>query len=124
MKFYQCDHCGNRAVKLLDSGVPLVCCGQPMRELEAGVTDASAEKHVPVVYRSETAAHVQVGRDAHPMKPEHRIDWIVLETDGGVHVRFLSPGDSPYAVFPLDEGEIISDVYASCNLHGLWKAGF
>ena len=103
MKFYQCDHCGDQAVKLLDSGVPLVCCGQPMRELEAGVTDASAEKHVPVVYRSETAAHVQVGRDAHPMKPEHRIDWI-----GG---RAVS-------------GEIISDVYASCNLHGLWKAGF
>ncbi len=51
MKFYQCDHCGNQAVKLRDSGVPLVCCGQPMRELEAGVTDASAEKHVPVVYR-------------------------------------------------------------------------
>ncbi len=39
-------------------------------------------------------------------------------------LRFLSPGDSPCAVFPLDEGEIISDVYASCNLHGLWKAGF
>ena len=28
MKFYQCEHCGNLAVKLTDSGVPLVCCGQ------------------------------------------------------------------------------------------------
>lgn len=124
MKFYQCDHCGNQAVKLLDSGVPMVCCGQPMRELEPGTTDASLEKHVPVVYRTKTTAQVQVGRDPHPMKPEHRIDWILIETDAGVQLHRLAPGDKPSAVFLLDEGELIADVYAWCNLHGLWKAGF
>lgn len=124
MKFYQCSHCGNQAVKFLDSGVPLVCCGQPMEELEPGTTDASLEKHVPVAYRTRTAAQVQVGRDPHPMTPGHRIHWILLETDGGVQLRCLAPEDKPGAVFPLDEGEIITDVYALCNLHGLWKARF
>ena len=31
MKFYQCAHCGNLAVKLHDSGVSMVCCGHPMQ---------------------------------------------------------------------------------------------
>ena len=35
-----------------DQGVPVICCGEPMQELKAGVTDAAVEKHVPV-YRSE-----------------------------------------------------------------------
>ena len=31
-----------------DKGVPVICCGEPMQELKAGVTDAAVEKHVPV----------------------------------------------------------------------------
>ena len=49
MKFYICRHCGNIVTKLTSSKVPLYCCGQPMELLEAGVTDAAVEKHVPVV---------------------------------------------------------------------------
>ena len=41
MNFYQCAHCGNLILKLKDSGVPFVCCGQPMTLLEPGTTDAS-----------------------------------------------------------------------------------
>ena len=33
VKFYKCAHCGNVVEKLVDSGVPLVCCGQKMEEL-------------------------------------------------------------------------------------------
>ena len=33
MKFYLCEHCKNVAVKAVDAGVPLVCCGQKMTEL-------------------------------------------------------------------------------------------
>ena len=49
MKFYRCEHCGNIIIKLHDSGVPVVCCGQPMTEMVPGTVDASLEKHVPVV---------------------------------------------------------------------------
>ena len=32
-KFYKCETCGNVVVKLVDSKVPLVCCGSKMQEL-------------------------------------------------------------------------------------------
>ena len=51
IKFFRCRHCGNVAIKLVDSNVPMVCCGEKMEELEAGSVDASLEKHVPVVER-------------------------------------------------------------------------
>lgn len=35
LKLYRCAHCGNIAFKLVDKGVPLVCCGEPMQELKA-----------------------------------------------------------------------------------------
>ena len=47
-KFYICEHCGNIVGKIHDSGVPLVCCGQKMTQIEAGVVEASREKHIPV----------------------------------------------------------------------------
>ena len=80
MKFYQCAHCGNQIIMLKDSGVPVVCCGEPMKQLIPGETDASLEKHVPDAVQKEQVVQVQVGRIAHPMTPEHRIEWIVLET--------------------------------------------
>ena len=43
MKFYKCMHCGNVAVKVHDAGVPLVCCGEKMKELIAGESDGAAD---------------------------------------------------------------------------------
>lgn len=34
-KFYKCAKCGNIISKYVDSGVPVVCCGEPMMELVA-----------------------------------------------------------------------------------------
>ena len=48
-KFYKCNRCGNVAIKVVDSGVPMVCCGEKMELLEPNVVDASGEKHMPVV---------------------------------------------------------------------------
>lgn len=48
-KFYLCPVCGNVLVKIEDSGVTPHCCGREMVELEPGTTDASLEKHVPVL---------------------------------------------------------------------------
>ena len=41
MKFYVCEHCGNIVTKLTSAGVPIKCCGEEMKLLEAGVTDAA-----------------------------------------------------------------------------------
>lgn len=120
LEFYRCEHCGNVAVKVFDSDVPLFCCGEEMEKLEAGVTDAAQEKHVPVVEGKETI-HVQVGSVAHPMLEAHYITMIVLETKLGFQVRHLNPGDAPEADFVVAPGDEAVAVYEYCNLHGLWK---
>ena len=49
MKFYVCEHCGNIIQFVKASGVPVMCCGQKMKEIIPGVSDGAAEKHVPAV---------------------------------------------------------------------------
>ena len=44
VKFYRCRHCGNVIQKVVDSKVPVVCCGEKMEELVPGTVDASLEK--------------------------------------------------------------------------------
>ena len=117
-KFYKCRHCGNVIVKLIDSKVPVVCCGEKMEELIPNTTDASGEKHVPKVTRlDDQNIKVEVGSVAHPMLPEHYIAFIYVETDkGGIHVNLK---DKPEAVIAVGNAKIIA-VYEYCNLHGLW----
>ena len=80
-KFYKCNHCGNVIVKLVDSKVPVVCCGEPMVELVPNTVDASGEKHLPVVkYIDDATIKVEVGSVAHPMLPEHHIAFVYVET--------------------------------------------
>lgn len=118
--FYKCEHCGNIAVKVHDSGVPLVCCGEKMAALEAGAVDAAREKHVPEVSVEGGVVRVSVGSVEHPMTPEHYIQLICLVTEQGYAIRPLTPEDKPEATFPLAENDTPVAVYEHCNLHGLW----
>ena len=76
VRYYICKHCGNIVEKVKDKGVPVICCGEPMQELKAGVTDAAVEKHVPVYTIEGSHVHVVVGETKHPMKEELSIDII------------------------------------------------
>ena len=120
MKFYRCEHCGNIVIKLHDSSVPVVCCGQPMTELVPGATDGAYEKHVPAVTVDGSVIKVQVGEVEHPMMEEHYIQFIVLETSTGYQIKNLKAGDKPVAEFTLAAGDKAIAVYEYCNLHGLW----
>ena len=122
LKFFRCEHCGNIIEMVEDKGVPVVCCGQRMTELVAGTSDGAREKHVPVYEVKNNIVHVKVGEVAHPMIPEHYIEWIVLQTKNGVQRKELNPVDKPEACFALCDGDEVEAVYAYCNLHGLWKA--
>ena len=119
-KFYICEKCGNIIGKIHDSGVSVVCCGQKMTKLEAGVVEASREKHIPVVSVNGSTVEVIVGSVLHPMAEEHNISWIYLETDKGGQRKNLNPGDEPRVTFALSDEKPLA-VYAYCNLHGLWK---
>ena len=120
-KFYVCERCGNVIGKIHDSGVSVVCCGQKMTLLEAGVVEASREKHIPVVELSDNLVKVTVGSLEHPMLAEHSILWVYLETDKGGQRKALEVGAAPTVSFALCDEKPIA-VYAYCNLHGLWKA--
>ena len=120
-KFYICEKCGNLIGMINDAGVPMMCCGQKMTKLEAGVVEASHEKHIPVVDVDGNNVKVVIGAVEHPMAEEHSILWVYLETDKGGQRKCLSVGDKPTAVFALANEKPIA-VYAYCNLHGLWKA--
>ena len=120
-KFYVCPVCGQVVEKVTDKGIPVVCCGKPMEELKANTTDASQEKHVPVVTVDGNKVNVTVGSVAHPMEAEHYIEWIYVQTENGGLRKALNPGDAPEAEFCLGGDKAVA-VYAYCNLHGLWKA--
>lgn len=120
MNFYICEHCGNIAYKLTDSRVPLTCCASPMTLLVPGLSDGTAEKHLPAIYQVNDQVEIAVGIQPHPMTAEHHIEWVVLETDKGFHVMNLAAGQTPQASFRLSSMEQLVAAYAFCNLHGLW----
>ena len=122
MKFYRCAHCGQIIAVVKKTGVPIICCGEPMKEIVPGTTDASLEKHVPVYEVKDGRVKVRVGAVDHPMIPEHYIEWVAIQTKFGNQRKALKPGDEPAVCFRLCDGDEIEAVYAYCNLHSLWKA--
>lgn len=122
MKFYRCAHCGQIIAIVKGTSVPVKCCGEEMREIIPGTTDASVEKHVPVFEVRDNKVFVTVGSVDHPMLPEHYIEWVSLQTKFGNQRKALKPGDEPKVCFSICEGDEVKAVFAYCNLHSLWKA--
>lgn len=121
LEVYKCSVCGNIVTVLHNSVGTLVCCNKPMELLKENTTDASQEKHVPVVEKARGGVIVKVGSVPHPMEAAHYIEWIeVITKEGKSCIKFLKPGDAPEAFFKISEKDIES-VREYCNLHGLWK---
>ncbi len=119
MKIYRCEKCGNIIVKLTDAGVPVVCCGEPMKEMTANTVDAAVEKHVPAVTKENGRLKVSVGTVTHPMTEEHYIEWIMLVQGEDIQIKKLTPNEAPEADFAVRSDAPI-EVYEHCTLHGLW----
>jgi superoxide reductase len=119
VSFFRCKHCGNLVGLINNGGGTLVCCGEEMEKLVANSTDAAVEKHVPVATQKDGKIYVEVGSAEHPMTDAHYIQWIAVVSDEGTERITLQPGDKPKAVF-CNKND--AEVYAYCNLHGLWKS--
>jgi superoxide reductase len=112
---YKCEICGNIIEVLHESGGTLVCCGQSMKLQKENSVDASIEKHIPIIKGKK----VKVGSIAHPMIPEHYIEWIEATSETGETAKiFLKADSKPEAKFCF---KVVS-ARAYCNLHGLWKS--
>ena len=122
MRFFRCAHCGQIIAIVKGTGVPVICCGEPMKEIIPGTVDASAEKHVPVYEVRDNKVIVTVGSVEHPMTEPHYIEWISIQTKFGNQRKILTPQSAPRAEFAILEGDEVIAVYEYCNLHGLWKA--
>lgn len=87
-------------------------------EIKANTTDAALEKHVPEYEIKDNEISVTVGSIEHPMTNDHYIMWIALVKDDKITLKELTPNDKPTAIFEYEKD---SEIYAYCNLHGLWK---
>ena len=101
------------------AGGDLVCCGQKMILLKANSTDASAEKHVPVITQNGKVVKVTVGAVPHPMEEKHYIEVIGVLAEDKLYRAYLKPGGKPEVTFEID-GKI-QCARAYCNIHGMWK---
>lgn len=122
MKFFKCAHCGQIVAMVKETKVPIMCCGEAMKEIVPGTTDAATEKHVPVYEIKGNVVEVSVGAVTHPMEEKHYIEWIAIQTKLGNQRKALLPGMEPKACFAMCDGDEVLAVYAYCNLHSLWKA--
>ncbi len=93
-----------------------------LKEVQGNTEEAATEKHIPVYEVKENVVYVKVGSVEHPMLDNHYIKWIVLVTDVGTYIKKLRPSQPPVAKFHIDDSEVVLEVLAYCNLHGLWKA--
>lgn len=121
MKLYRCAICGQIISIVEETGVPVICCGEPMEEIVPGTTDADVEKHIPVYETKDNHVSVAVGSVPHPMTGAHYIEWVALKTKKGFQIKFLHPGDEPRSCFELCHGDYVEGVYAYCNIHSLWE---
>ena len=92
---------------------------EDFKEITANTVDAAKEKHVPEVSYENEKMVVTVGSVEHPMEEAHYIMWIAVIKGNDVQIKKLNPGEKPTAIFNKVEN---AEVYAYCNLHGLWKA--
>lgn len=120
-QIYRCNTCGNM-VELIHAGSgELVCCGNPMELLSDAPKDVGAEKHIPVIEKTDSGVKVKVGSIPHPMEETHFIEWIEVIKDNEIQRAYLKPGDAPEAVFKCaDINGLTAKEY--CTVHGLWRS--
>lgn len=118
---YKCEICGN-VVEVHHTGAgELVCCGQPMNELNEKKEDEGNEKHVPVVEKKDDHVLVKIGETPHPMEEKHYIEWVeVVRQNGRMSKIYLTPTDEPEAKFECMDSDV-EKVRIYCNIHGLWS---
>lgn len=94
--------------------------GIPLKFLPANTSEGASEKHMPVAAFEGEKLIVKVGDVMHPMTSEHLIEWVTIVYDNFVQHGAFCSEQSPQITFHVGKASSV-DVYAYCNLHGLWK---
>ncbi len=121
-EIYHCKHCGIIMEALHSGAGAPICCNEEMQIVQENSSDATLEKHVPVIKRYGDICFIQVGSEPHPMTVEHHIVWIELHLSNRILRHYLKPGEKPEVEFSgVNEDEKIF-ARAFCNIHGLWRS--
>lgn len=124
MKFYNCKGCNEILISRCE--IKDVKCGHEneenneMVELIPNSTEASQEKHIPIIRKIGNLVTVTVGSVIHPSVEIHYIDFILLETDKGSYYKKVEFGKDPIIDFLVHNEEKVLRAYTYCNIHGLW----
>ena len=120
-QIFRCNTCGNMFELILVGGGSPICCGSDMELLSDDPKDVGAEKHIPIIEKTDSSVKVKVGKVPHPMEEKHYIAWIEIITDKETQRAFLKPGDAPEAEFMVED---INNLKAKeyCIIHGLWRS--
>lgn len=120
---YKCEICGNLVEIFINGGGELVCCGKPMKKLEAKSFENSIEeKHVPIFIKKDNCeTEIRVGEVLHPMVQEHYIMFIqaISNDKNSACIKFLNYGEKPE--FALHNCNNFYYAREFCNIHGLWE---
>ncbi len=119
-KFFKAQD-SDKVVMVLEGDVTsLECDGKKMVELIPDSVEAAKEKHIPDVTIEENGrVKVQVGSTLHPMLEAHYIGFVAAVNKDSAVIKYLKPGDEPVVHFCPKHGKF-TDIYAWCNIHGLW----
>lgn len=121
LELYKCDICKNIVEVVLEGEGTLVCCNESMTLMKANTTDASSEKHVPVIEEKGEEKTVRVGLTPHPMEDGHYIQFIEVISNDEKYIKrkYLHPHEEPMVRFKCECAEGFG-ARELCNLHGLW----
>ena len=128
LEIYKCPTCGNIVQVLLSGNGELVCCGQAMEKLIPQFEENElGEKHVPDIVTAwdgcdsgMCSERKFVILDKHPMLPEHYIQFIEVQSDSEIRIKFLDSNSKAEYEISNMYGNIKALEY--CNIHGLWRS--
>ncbi len=101
-QIYRCNTCGNIFELIHVGGGTPTCCGTELEILSDKPKSVGAEKHIPIIEKTDKGVKVKVGEIPHPMEEKHYIAWIEILTDNETQRVFLKPGDTPEAEFNVE----------------------
>jgi len=116
---YKCLECGNIVMLSHAGGGTFVCCNKEMTLLTENSVEASKEKHIPIIEKTDKGIKIKVGSIEHPMEEKHYIEWIEIVTPEKIYRKYLKSGEKPEAEFCIKADKFTIREY--CSLHGLWK---
>ena len=108
--FYVCPVCSNIIV---GTGESVVCChGITLPACEAETFD---KEHSPKIATVEDEYYITFN---HTMEKEHYISFVAAVSDNGVNLVKLYPEQNAEVRFKINR---VSNIFAYCNKHGLFK---